>query len=111
MEELAVFLVVVLDLFFPVVRPPTSAKGLCRYSHSYRCHPDLETGMYAVAPCPGAQQSFLSVSSRSRQNGGLRDRQGVRNPRFRSALKRIAAIVTFLAQFSVSFCFSPLFFF
>lgn len=75
-----VFLVVVLDLFFPVVRAPASAKGLCRCSHSYRCRPDLDTGMCAVAPCPGAQQSFLGVSSRSRQNGGLRDRQGVRNP-------------------------------
>lgn len=74
-----VFLVVVLDLFFPVVRAPTPAKGLCRCSHSYRCRPDLETGMCAVAPCPGAQQFFLSVSSRSRQNGGLRNRQGVRD--------------------------------
>ena len=75
-----VFLVVVLDLFFPMVRTPASAKGLCRHSYSYWCCPDLETGIYAVAPSPGAQQSFLSVSSRSRQNDGLRDRQGVRNP-------------------------------
>lgn len=104
-----VFLVVVLDLFFAVVRPPTSAKGLCRYSHNYRYRPGLEAGMCAAAPCSGAQRSFLSVSSRSRQNGGLQDRQGVRNSRFRSVLKRIAAAVTFLEQFSVSFCFFPFF--